>query len=401
MPRRRPSLLSTAVPLAAGLWLLWRVRAPGEDTSWSGHPERAEPGPAPTMPASPPTHATSASSAAPTLSVVIPARNEETALPSLLRSLRVQTRPADEIIVVDDHSDDATGTVAADGGAQVLTPPPLPDGWVGKTWACHHGAGAAHGDILVFLDADVTLADDALGRLLVEHADRGGLVSVQPSHRTEAVHEQLSAVCNVVAMMGTGAFTGPPSRHPDMAFGPCLLLGRGDYDATGGHAHPTVRLQVAEDIALARRMRALDRPVTVLAGRDTVSFRMYPEGLGQLTAGWSKMLANGARRAPVPIGLAVAVWVTGALLGARSGGVVVAALVRRRRTPGLLRHATVYALWATQMGWLFARVGRWRRSTAIAFPLPLAAFVGLVGRSAVLLVRRRPATWHGRPVPVG
>jgi 4,4'-diaponeurosporenoate glycosyltransferase len=141
--------------------------------------------------------------------------------------------------------------------------------------------------------------------------------------------------------------------------------------------------------------------VTVLAGRDTVSFRMYPEGLGQLTAGWSKMLANGARRAPVPIGLAVAVWVTGALLGARSGGVVVAALVRRRRTPGLLRHATVYALWATQMGWLFARVGRWRRSTAIAFPLPLAAFVGLVGRSAVLLVRRRPATWHGRPVPVG
>jgi 4,4'-diaponeurosporenoate glycosyltransferase len=333
------------------------------------------------------------------VSVVIPARDEENALPRLLDSLRTQTRPADEILVVDDHSGDRTAAVAAAGGARVLGPPDLPPGWVGKTWACHHGAAAAVGDVLLFLDADVVLAPDALARLLVEHRRSGGLVSVQPSHRTVSLHEQLSAVCNVVAMMGTGAFSGPPRRRTDMAFGPCLLLGRDDYDATGGHAHPTVRLHVAEDMALARRMRALGRPVTVLAGGETVSFRMYPEGLRQLTHGWVKMIGGGARRTPAPLAVAVFVWVTGALLGARSGLSVVAAVARRRWSTELLADAVIYGAWATEMGWLFGRVGRWHRLTAMAFPAPLVAFVLLVARSLVLVLRGRPATWRGRTVP--
>jgi 4,4'-diaponeurosporenoate glycosyltransferase len=333
--------------------------------------------------------------------VVVPARNEEAALPRLLAALADQTLPADELVVVDDHSDDATAAVAAAGGATVVTPPPLPGDWVGKTWACHHGAAATTAALLVFLDADVDLAPDALARLVGEHRRAGGgLVSVQPSHRTLRAHEQLSAVCNVVAMMGTGAFTAPPAPQVTMAFGPCMVIGRDDYEAAGGHAAATVRRQVAEDIAIARRVRATGAPVTVLAGADLVGFRMYPEGVGQLAEGWTKMLGNGGRLTSPPLQAAVGVWVTG---GLAVSGRAVALLARiatgRGLRPGDGATALCYGLWALEMGWLFRRVGRWARWTAPAFPVPLAAFVALFTRSATLLVRGRPARWRGRPVP--
>ncbi len=380
MPHRR-RLLDAGVPLAAGIWLLGRVRAPRAQTD---DPTALSPL------ALPAPHR---------VSVIIPARDEERSLPTLLASIAVQTRRPDEVIVVDDHSTDRTAERARSAGAVVVAAPPLPPGWVGKTWACHHGAAAATGGLLLFLDADVELAPDALARLIGEHDRVGGLVSVQPSHRSVELHEQLSAVCNVVTMMGTGAFTGPPRRPAAMAFGPCLLIGRHDYDAVGGHAEATVRLQVAEDIALARRVRSIGRPVTLFAGGDIVGFRMYPDGVGQLVAGWTKMIGNGGRLTPWPLRLAVGIWVAGALLGARRGTSVVGACIRGRPGASTAVDAAVYGAWVVEMAWLMGRVGRWRRITAVAFPVPVGAFVGLFVRSALLVARRQPATWRGRDVP--
>jgi 4,4'-diaponeurosporenoate glycosyltransferase len=390
MPRRR-LLIETAVPLAVGAWLLWRVRtlAPVSvalDTATSRVSDDAS--------------AASDPRPRPQLVVVIPARNEERSLPLLLASLATQTLGPDEVIVVDDHSSDGTGVLARSAGATVIAPPPLPPGWLGKTWACHHGAMATNADLLLFIDADVALASGAIAGLVAEHAHGGGLVSVQPAHRTVELYEQLSAICNVVTLMGTGAFSGRPRRPVDMAFGPCLLIDRRDYDAIGGHAHPAARLQVAEDIAMARQMRALGRPVTVLAGGELVGFRMYPDGLGQLIEGWTKMIGNGARLTSWPLQVAVTIWVAGALLGARRGLSVLAAVATRRWRPDIAIDAAIYAAWVTEMAWLMGRVGRWRQVTSLAFPAPLAAFVVLVVRSAVLVARRRPAMWRGRAVPV-
>jgi 4,4'-diaponeurosporenoate glycosyltransferase len=380
---RRRTLIETVVPLAAGAWLMGRVRL---------------------LPPPPPPATTGGAAVGRLgvgrLAVVIPARNEERALPNLLASLVAQTLEPDEVIVVDDHSSDRTPDVASAAGARVVSPPPLPSDWLGKTWACHHGAEATTAERLVFLDADVTLAPGALASLVAAHAVHGGLVSVQPEHRTVDLYEQLSAVCNVVTMMGTGAFTGRPRRPVDMAFGPCLLIDRRDYEEVGGHAHPTVRLQVAEDIALARQMRAGGRPVTVFAGGDLVGFRMYPDGIKRLAEGWTKMIGNGARLTWWPLQLAVGLWVTGALLGARRGLSVVGAVATGRWRRQLAIDALIYSAWAAEMAWLMRQVGRWRRVTPLAFPVPLAASVALTARSAVLVARHRPATWRGRVVPV-
>lgn len=333
------------------------------------------------------------------VSAVVPARDEEATLPVLLRSLARLAPGPHEVIVVDDGSTDRTAAVAAALGARVIAASPPPDGWLGKPWACQVGADAATGTHLLFLDADTWLARDALDRLMGEQGLAGGLLSVQPHHVTVRPHEELSAVCNVVTMMGTGAFTRRAAGRPAarVAFGPCLLATAADHRAVGGHA--AVRGEVVEDVRLARRYRAAGLPVRCLAGGDTVRFRMYPAGLGQLVEGWSKNLAAGAGTTrPLVLAGAVA-WVAAAATAAVDGVAGLAGWVGGGPVP-VLGLAAWLAV-AAQLRWMLRRLGTFRRWTALAFPVPLAAFLAIFARSLVLTVVRRQVTWRSRRIAVG
>lgn len=86
------------------------------------------------------------------LSVIIPARNEETNLPYLLASLQNQTLPPFEIIVVDDCSEDRTREIAESFGITVIAGSPPPPGWTGKNWAVWNGYLQSIGEFIAFLD---------------------------------------------------------------------------------------------------------------------------------------------------------------------------------------------------------------------------------------------------------
>jgi hypothetical protein len=332
------------------------------------------------------------------VSIVVPARNEERTLPVLLASLRGLDPAPHEMIVVDDSSTDATAAVAAAHGATVLAAASPPAGWAGKPWACHVGAGAATGTHVLFLDADTWLAPDTLPRLLDEHATRGGLLSVQPHHRTERAYEQLSAVFNVTSMMGTGAFTIGGAGPGAMAFGPCLITTVRDYRAVGGHA--AVRNEVVEDVRLARLYRARGLPVRCVGGGDAVGFRMYPGGPGQLVEGWSKNIASGAGlSAPWALAGTVA-WICAcvAVTLAAAGGALSWAF---GDGPVPWVAVTAWAAVAVELGWMLGRIGTWRVWTAVLFPIPLAAFLALFFRSLALTLVRGEVTWRARRVPLG
>jgi len=92
--------------------------------------------------------------------VVIPVRDDADLLRRCLEALGRQTRPPEQIIVVDDGSQDASSAVAASFGASVITGPPR-----GIATAAATGYDAAEGAVIARLDADSLPAEDWLERL--------------------------------------------------------------------------------------------------------------------------------------------------------------------------------------------------------------------------------------------
>ena len=327
------------------------------------------------------------------VSVVIPARNEATRLPALLASLQsLSTRPG-EIVVVDDHSDDDTAGIARVGGAKVLTSGELPPGWTGKAWACHQGARATSGATLLFLDADTVLSPDALEGLLDLHREHGGLVSVQPYHQVDKAYEQLSCYFNVVSLMGSGAFARRPSKRP-MAFGPCLITSRSDYDDVGGHA--VVRAEILDDAQLAAAYARAGLPVRCGTGGRALRMRMYPGGPRQLAEGWTKNIASGAGQADPRSAAAAAVWV--AAHCAVAAGAVSAAVGAPMSWGTPVLWAVGWIVVAVQLKLLLRRIGSFRWWTWVVFPVPLLAFGVLFARSMILTHVRRSVRWRGRSI---
>ncbi|MDQ2678733.1 MAG: glycosyltransferase [Actinomycetota bacterium] len=330
--------------------------------------------------------------------IVVPARNETASLGGLLSDLQREARhdAGLRVVVVDDSSEDDTADIARRApGVELLEAPPLPQGWAGKCWAVDRGVAAteapvdgapADDDLLVLLDADVRLHPDSLDALRDEHRRSGGLVSVQPWHDTLRPYEQLSALFNVVALMGTGAGSAAPTG----AFGPVLATTRADYHAVGGHE--AVRDEVVEDLALARRYREAGRPVTVRTGGELITFRMYPTGLADLVDGWTKNFALGAGATPLPRLAAIVLWISA--IGSASVAVVDAA---RGRTEVVLAVAA-YLLVAAQLAVMFRRVGRFGTATALLHPVLVACFVAVFVRSLWRTHVRHNVEWRGRTI---
>ncbi len=324
------------------------------------------------------------------VSIVIPARNEAASLPILLASL---TSVAAEIVVVDDNSTDGTGDIAGRSKAVVVPVTSVPEGWTGKAWACHQGAQASSRPILLFLDADTEVTPGALEGLLDLQRQHGGLISVQPYHRAEKAYEQLSCYFNVVSLMGSGAFAPRPPRRP-MAFGPCLLTARTDYDRAGGHA--VVRDQILDDAQLAAAYARAGLPVRCFVGGRALRMRMYPAGPRQLAEGWTKNIAAGAGQADVSSAAAAAGWV------AAHFAVAVGALSMIVATPLAWGPPLLWCLaWiavAVQLRMILRRIGSFRWWTWMIFPIPLAAFGAVFVRSLVRTHVRRSVRWRGRSI---
>jgi len=318
--------------------------------------------------------------------VVVPARNEAATIGALVDDLRAQSLPPDEVVVVDDGSDDGTATVASEHGARVITAGDLPDGWTGKSWACHLGAGATTAPTLVFLDADVRLGPDAMRLVVGAVAAQPRLVSVAPWHRVRRPYEWLSLPFGIVSMMGVG-LGAPLGRRVVGAYGPCLALPRSAYTASGGHR--AIRSEVVDDLALGDAVREAGWSVDVLGGGTDLTYRMYPGGVRSLVEGWTKNIATGARRTPRLRSLLVALWVAGALRAAI--GVV--------DPIGVSLALGAYLLFVLQLRRLGRLTGDFPWVVAVLYPVPLVFFVAVFLRSAVLLAAGRQVRWRGRRLP--
>lgn len=326
----------------------------------------------------------------PSVSIIIPARNEEKSLPVLLTSLRDQDFIPDEIIVVVDQSEDSTKEIAEREGVITIQSEPLPEGWVGKPWACYQGAQIAKGDVFIFLDADTCIEKDGLKDIVDTYIERDGVLSIQPYHKTKRLYEQLSAFFNVIMMGAMGTFTVFGNLlKPIGLFGPCVVMRRKYYLEIGGHL--AVKGEVVEDLALGNIIKKRKVLIYCYGGRGTISFRMYPNGMRELVDGWSKGFATGAVKTYIPVLLAIIAWVGGGISATRYTIEAISSM----NTISILVWTSAYLGYAIQVYWMLFRIGTFKFYTALFYPVSLLFFLVIFLRSVFMIFIRRSVRWKG------
>ena len=331
------------------------------------------------------------------LSIIIPARNEENRLPRLLDSLMRQTKNNVEIIVVDDDSEDATVSIAQSYGIQVIQKI-TEEEWVGKSAACWQGAKKANGDWLMFLDADTCFEDEnSLHQLLETYQAVGssGILSFQPYHKMTHLYENLSVVFNIILMAGMNVFTPAGDRLKTAgSFGPCILCKREEYFITGGHK--AIQGAIMDDLALGESFSEKDFPVRCYSGKGSIYFQMYPEGIRTLFEGWTKSFGTAAQSTHPLVTSLIASWISGSFL------TLFALAIGANATnfTALVLAGFYCIIYLIQFYWLARRVGNFKFYALALYPILFVFFIGLFMWSLFLTKVLHRVRWRGRDVNV-
>ena len=327
------------------------------------------------------------------ISIIIPARNEEYNLPKLLQSIRHQDLAPEEIIVVDDFSEDRTKAIAIQAGVKILPSAPNPKEWKGKSWACYQGAQIAQGDILIFLDADTTLEKDGLQRIVETYLKLGGILSIQPYHKMKLIYEELSLFFNIIVVSAIASFTVFGNRiKPAGLFGPAMIVSKQIYFQYGGHS--SVKREIMENMAYGSLFKNKGGDIYSHAGRHTISFRMYPRGIIDLINGWSKGFASGAVKTSIPILIIIVLWIIGALGTTRN-------LIQELFLGDTLQTmlwSLLYICYVLQIYWMARRIGNFKVYTAIFYPIPLLFFILIFIYSFLRVFIVKKTVWKGRTI---
>jgi chlorobactene glucosyltransferase len=331
------------------------------------------------------------------VSVLIPARNEENSIEAAVRSVLEGTQPIHEVIVCDDGSSDATPQILAalsslDPRLRVLAGAPLPSGWIGKPHACHQLAEAATGELLLFMDADVCLRSDGLERVsqLLEEKPAAQVLTAVPRQRMGSFVEGL-----MMPLLHLSYTAWLPLRLIPLVSDPRVLAANGQilaverdtYDRVGGFA--AVRAEVVDDMAFCRRVKEHGGRVRFADGHDLATCRMYDSG-AQLWSGFAKNLYEGVGGTPqtlaMVLALHVVVWVLpwfAALIGAFTGDTTLLVAGAVGAAAGVMTRLL--------LGWRLSHP-LW---SAFLHPAAIVGFVG-IGLQSWAWSRRDAITWAGR-----
>ncbi len=326
----------------------------------------------------------------PTVSVIVPARNEEACLGACLESLAAQTGVSFEIIVVNDASTDHTREIAQSFPlVRVVDANPPPPGWTGKNNAMAAGAKVARGEWLLFTDADTVHLPGSLARAVAEAEQHGAaLLSYSPEQEVHGFWEKavMPVIFAELAATYRPSLVSDPRSPAAAANGQYILITREAYDAIGGHA--AVSHSLLEDVALARAVKASGRKIFFRFGGDAVRTRMY-RSFAQLCEGWTKNLAL---LFPSPVRLAL-LRLTEFVLIASGIAAAVTATLRGHLKPAVAAAILAIAIY----GFLLNRVRQahfsWQANALSPAGLPLFAYLLLRSR---LSHKQGGVRWKGR-----
>ncbi len=316
------------------------------------------------------------------VSIAVPARDEEGGVEACVRAA-VDVVGAVEVVVVDDGSSDGTAGILQRLSGElprlrvVRNDAPLPAGWVGKPRACARLVDEAKGDAVLFVDADVQLAPDALRRLWALKERYGAdLVTAVPRQETGTFFERL-----VVPLLHQTYMSWLPLpliwRSGDPRFlaanGQIMLVEKSALARVGGFA--AIRGEIVDDMALCRAAKRAGLRVLFVDGDSLGRCRMY-RSTTEVVRGFSKNIHAG-------VGSVAGVVVAVALYLMAFVVPVVAAVV----APGVATVvAAVAAVAARAVVWV-----RFRQPLVALLLFPVSVIV-----LAVIALNSLRWTWRGR-----
>jgi len=229
------------------------------------------------------------------VSIIVPARNEEDSIKNCVDSLRGLDYPEKEVIVVDGDSTDGTREILASyRDVKVIEDPSLPKGWVVKNWACHTGYENSKGELLLFTDGDTVHAPESL-KSSVRYLSENDLdmFTLIPRVVTEGFWENalLPLVFQAIFFLTGGDRANYPRSHRFMANGQYILIRRSAYEKIGGHE--ALRSRIDEDYRMAQAVKSAGLRLRIVFAPEFMETRMY-KSFRELWEGWSKNFFAGA-----------------------------------------------------------------------------------------------------------
>ena len=330
------------------------------------------------------------------ISVLIPARNEEKNIRATLEAVLANCGTEFEVIVLDDQSTDRTAAIVegfarGDSRVRLESAPALPPGWCGKQHACHVLARISRNPLLMFIDADVRLAPDALSRMASFMKDRRdvALASGVPYQELGTLGERLLLPLIHFVLLGylPMAFMRWTRLAGFSAGCGQLFIARADtYRATGGHA--MIRATLHDGVKLPRLFRRAGYRTDLFDATDLATCRMYQTN-GETWRGLGKNATEGLG-APGTI-----LPMTALLLGGQVLPFVLLAFAPLLTVPGL--QLTIAAVLLAYLPRLVA-VARFRQPIGSALLHPLGVLALLAVQWGALAARTlgRPSQWKGR-----
>ena len=337
----------------------------------------------------------------PFVSILVPARNEALNIERCVRSLLAQSYAAFEVLVLDDHSTDATPLILAeiqkaDLRLKILHGEALPTGWLGKHWACHQLAQAARGELLLFTDADTwhepNTLQDSVTVLAEEQVD---LLTAFPHEEVVSWGEKLT-----VPVLGFAPFSFIPVflarwfrvARFSITIGQFMLFRRATYDAIGGYE--AVRTHPLDDVKLGRRVLSHGFKWLLVDGTDHIHCRMYRDFRSSAAGLTRSLFAFFTQN--VPLYVFAWTWIGIVFLEP----IIMLALHGLGFRPSVFPAslAWVAVLEATLLFLLIYLRFRFPLYLALFYPLQVSILVWLAFRS-LLATRRGTAGWKDRSLP--
>ncbi len=336
----------------------------------------------------------------PSITVIVPARNEAEALPSCLKSLLAQDYQNLHIIVVDDRSTDATGEIIDSIASQHpeklkgIHVTELPGGWLGKTHAmalaARHAIAMHRSDYLLFTDADIIFAPETLRRSLAQaEATKADHFVTFPTPIIKTHGEgMLLGYLGVMGLWATRPWkaSDPKAIRDSIGIGAFNLLRTDAYQKLGGF--DALRMEILEDLTLARKVKlaCLRQRVAVAPGMVTLHWAAGATGVVNVM---TKNLFS-IFRFRIVLVLLSCLWLALFCLGP-----VIFLASPFTRLAGVLSCISIGSLYMLSAS--HSKISPWY---AVLFPAGACLFLYSILRSALTTLRDGGVTWRGTFYPL-